>query len=449
MMKTTFKSLLFVVLAIVPFTFFGQDNNGGTQEKPNNNHYWYVGFDEGATLLSGDNKLGNYTQTLRPEIGIHGGYTFAKHFTAYLRLSAGTLKGKLDNTFTVENASFINYDINLGADLVSLIFGYNPDRVFGLIPHVGFGQMQYQARVNYQGNTIKVGYDDVEEGKGNGFGGRKVVWEVPMGLQFEFNINRNIALYLDVMTTYSDTDRLDGVASGKHYDWFSAGLVGFRYKFRKADPVEPTPCPEATPDCDACKDAIQQAVKEAVEDALKNYQPAPAQEEAEPEEADAKETNDILKNFEERDIHLTFKVGKAEVIDNQANQDEVKKVSEDIDNGREISTIKTIGYASPEGNDKNNQKLSEDRAKATADYIEKKLGDNAEGITFESEGKGSDWDGFYAALESSEIANKAEIANQIKNADDPTAKLNQLRVKYPELNNILNGLRVTRVYINK
>ena len=446
MTKFTLKSLLIIVLAIMPMTFFGQNND--TQTKPNNNHYWYVGFDEGGTLLFGDNKSWDFPN-IRPEIGIHGGYTFAKHFSVYARLSAGTLRGKLDNTFVIENASFIGADLNLTADVVSLIAGYNPDRVFGLKPHIGFGQIQYQTRTIVNGVTNKYGYnDETTTVKGNGIGGRKVVFDVPMGVELEFNINRRIALFTDITANYTDTECLDGYPSGDHKDWFSTGTVGFRYKFRKDDPVEKEPCPETQPNCESCKEAIQQAVKEAVEEALKDYQPAPAAEEAEAEEEQPEEANE-LKNFEERDIHLTFKVGKAEVENTQANKDEVKKVSEDMDNGREIHTIKTIGHASPEGNDEQNQKLSEDRAQATADFIQKQLGDNAEGITFEAKGEGSDWDGFYAALESSNIENKAEIAETIKNSDNPTVTLNQMRNQYPELNDILNGLRVTRVYINK
>lgn len=448
MSKITIKSLLLAVLAIIPMAFYAQ-NAEESQAKPNNNHYWYVGFDEGATLLFGDNKPGDYIKNVRPEIGIHGGYTFAKHFSAYGRVSAGTLKGSLANTFTVENASFFAYDLNLSADLISLIWGYNPDRVFGLKPHVGFGQMMYQARINSKGQTIKVGYDDSPKDlKGNGIGGRRIVWELPFGVEFEFNLNRKCALYLDIATTYTDTDRLEAYAGGKHYDWFSTGAVGFRYKFRKADPAPvAVPTEEKAPDCEACKDAIQQAVKDAVEEALKDYQPAPAAVAPVQEEADDAEA--LEKYYEEKDIHLTFKVGKAVVEDTKANKDQVKEVSDEMEAGREIHTIKTIGYASPEGNEKQNQTLSENRAKATADYIQKELGDKAEGIQFDAKGMGSDWDGFFKALDESNIAKKAEIAETIKNADDQTAALNQMKAKYPELNNLLNSLRRTQVYINK
>ena len=461
MSKITVKSLLFICLAIIPFTFFGQNNNGNEQ-KANNDHYWSIGFDEGATLLFGDNKSWDF-KNVRPELGVFAGYTFAKHYTAYARFSAGTLRGELNKTLKIENSSYLEFDINLAADVVSLIKGYDPDRKFGLLPHVGFGQMQYQTRAIVNGKQVKIGYDEAGAVKGNGIAGRKVVWDIPMGIQFEYNINRNCALTFDVTTVKMDTDNIDALPQGKHYDWYSEATVGFKYKFRKADPVpEPEPCPEYAPmaaapttlDCESCADAIKQAVKEAVDDAMKNYQPAPAPApqamEAEEEDAETTETLvELQKNFEEKDIHLTFKVGKAEVKDNAENQNEVKKISDDIAEGREIHTIKTLGYASPEGNDKQNKQLSEDRAKATNEYLKEKLGKDANGINFDAEGMGADWKGFYKALENSNIANKAEIASKIRNAQDKTAKLNEMKAKYPELGELLNGLRVTRVYINK
>ena len=148
-------------------------------------------------------------------------------------------------------------------------------------------------------------------------------------------------------------------------------------------------------------------------------------------------------------INISFKVNKSDVEKTMANEAEAKKVQDVIDNGRTINKVKAVGYASPEGNAERNEKLASERAQSTVEYIEDKLGKDAKGIVFKSEGKGADWDGFFKALEESNISAKAEIAKTIKNSEDPVGTLNQMRVKYPELNNILSDLRVTRVYINK
>ena len=442
MKKITLKSLLIIALAIIPMAVFAQSND---QEpaKPNNNHYWSVGFDEGATLLFGDNKSWDF-QNVRPEIGVFGGFTFAKHFTVYGRVSAGTVKGKLDKVFKIENASFLAADLNLAVDLVSLIGGYNPDRVFGLTPHVGFGQMQYQARATVRGEQVKYGYNDANGNKGKGIGGRKVVWDVPMGVRFDFNINRNVGLYLDVMTNYTDTDRLDAYASGKHYDWFSAALIGFKYNFRKADPVPPC----------YSKDELDKEV----EDALKKYQeenPAVSEEEinqriadevAKAREAMKDNDNEGEDNYELTEVDFEFEVGNAEVKDSENNKNELQKIN-DEKNNREISNIKVEGYASPEGNDDQNVKLSQHRADAAVKYIKKGLGEDADDITFESKGMGSDWEGLAEAVRNSKLTNKEEILKAVEAQD--TQALNVLKEKNPELKNLLIELRKAKVYINK
>ena len=449
MRKITIKSLLIIALAIIPMTFFGQNNGEEQQAKPNNNHYWTIGFDEGATLLFGDNKPWDF-KNVRPEIGIFGGYTFAKHFSVYARLSAGTVRGKLDKTLTIENASFLGADINLAVDLVSLLWGYNPDRVFGLVPHIGFGQIQYQTRAYVNGNLVKYGYDDATTTlKGKGIGGRRIAWELPMGVRFDFNLNRKCALFLDIMATRTDTDRLDAYAtsSSKHYDWFSAGLVGFRYNFRKNDPA--APC------------YTQDELNKQVEDALKKYKdenPPVSEEEIqkrideEVAKATAGMTADNTNNegevtWEAYDVNLKFAANKTEVEESDYNKSEVKKISDDKANGRDITNIRVEGWASPEGYDDQNQTLSQKRADATVKYIKKGLGEEANSIKFESKGMGSDWEGFRNAVNDSNISNKEEVLKVIDAKD--TKALNVLKEKNPELKNLLKELRITNVFVNE
>ena len=475
MSKITVKSLLIICLAILPLTFFGQSKNGNKQ-KANDNH-WFVDVDFGGTLLFGDNETFQFNR-MRGDARVGGGYAFAKYFTAYGKIGFGYLSGQKEGGFKTNMANYLSYDLNVSVDLMNLIFGFDEDRKFGVKPHVGIGQLQSRARATAENGTMyKIGYVSSEPGvteEGKGFGGRKIYFEIPFGIEFEYNFNRKLAMYFDLQTTRVDTDKLDGYAGGDSKDWFSMGNLGLRYKFRSAKSTrqmaeeakaleeaaraarEARAAEEAAKqpvfDCESFKDcdAFKQAVKEAVQEALKDYQPAPAAQavEADEEEADETESVEVLqKNYEEKDIHLTFKVGNAEVEDTQANQDQVTEVGKEIEEGREIHTILTRGYASPEGSDKHNQKLSDDRAKATADYIKTKLGDNAEGITFDAKGMGADWKGLEKAVKNSNIANKAEVEEAIANKN--TAALNKFAAKDAELGNILNSLRRTQVYINK
>ena len=440
-MKKFTKSLLIIALAILPMTFFGQEKTASNN--------WFIGIEGGATQMFADNEAFLMDQTSW-DAGIYGGLTVKNALSFYVDFGYVNLKAKNGDWMTMDECNLFQGNINVGYNVLQL-FGFDPDRRWSVMPHFGLGAIMHRSKTTFSnGTTIMNGYDDEGAVKGHGFGGRKVVYTNNFGIKLGYAISQKFDLGIDVVAVKTDTEGLDNWHNGKHSDWYGYANIGIAYKFGRK---EVKPCPDC-PECEPCgPDAIncpecQDAINKAVEDALNEYKKA--QEALEPEDENPDGANDSgIKGFEEKDIHLSFKVGKAEVIDNQANNNEVKKVSDDIDNGREIHTIKTLGYASPEGKEEQNQKLSEDRAQATADFIQKKLGDQAEGIAFEAKGMGSDWDGFFRALEESNIAEKATIAEKIKNADDKTAALNEMRVKYPALNNILNTLRVTRIYINK
>ena len=456
-MKKFTKSLLFIALAIIPMTFFGQ-------ETPASNNY-FIGIEGGATQMFADNEKFVMDQT-KWDAGLFGGITVKNALSVYAGLGYATLKAKNGDFFQIDECNLIQANVNFGYNILQL-FGFNPERRWSIMPHVGLGGIMHRTKTTFSnGTVIENGYIKDGAVEGHGFGGRKLVYTNNFGLKFSYTIKKKFEIGLDFVSVKTDTEALDNYIHGRHSDWYGYANLALAYKFGYKEIPGCPACPEAEEyDCNVCKDAIEQAAreaaKEAVEEAMKDYQPAPAaateenngegegESEAQAEEENPDSPEAMAKNWDEKDIHLSFKVGKAEVKDTQANKDEVKKISDDMEEGREISKIKTMGYASPEGNDDWNQKLSEDRAKATAEYIEKNLGDQAEGIEFESKGMGSDWDGFYKALEASDIAAKDEIRDEIKNSEDPAATLNQMIVKYPELEKVLNTLRVTRIYINK
>jgi outer membrane protein OmpA-like peptidoglycan-associated protein len=433
MKKFTFKSLLVIALAIIPMTFFGQE-----QKDPNSN--WYFGIEGGASQMFSDNTSFKMDQTSW-NAGINIGYMLKSSIYMYGNLGYVNLKGE-GKKFKIDECNLFQGSLNLGYDILQL-FSFNPDRTFALIPHVGYGFMMHKSSINFSnGTNLKIGYK--ESLNGSGIGSRRFVFTTPFGLNFMFKFTKHFQANIDVVATKADTEALDGVFTGKHSDWYGTANIGIAYRFgNKINKPNCPTCPEvqeATPDCDACKDAI----REAVEEALKNQQPVKA---AAAEEEKAEEVEAAAVVWEDKDINLTYKVGKAEVLKTQANNEEADKVKDDVKAGREISVVRTVGYASPEGNEEQNMQLSEDRAEAAADFIKERLGSKAKGIDFESEGMGSDWDGFYKALADSNISAKDEIAKQIKNSENPTATLNQLRNQYPQLNEILNSLRRTQVFV--
>lgn len=430
MKKITLKSLLFIVLAIIPMTFFGQEKTASNN--------WFFGIEGGATTMLADNEAFLMDQTSW-NAGIYGGYTLKNALSIYANLGYANLKGKNGEWLVIDECNLFSGNINFGYNVLQL-FRFNPDRRWSLMPHVGLGAIMHRTKATINGNVIKNGYDDEGATKGHGIGGRKAVYTNNFGLKLSYGISQRFDLGLDFVAVKADTEGLDNWRAGKHSDWYGTANIALTYKFARKE-VKPCPeCPEcepAAPDCEACKDAI----REAVEEALQNYQPAPVAA----EEEEAEEVEEVV--WEDKDIHLTFKVGKAEVANTQANNDEVEKVRQDLNAGRDISVVRSVGYASPEGNEDQNVKLAQARAEATSQFIQNRLGNQADGISFEAEGMGSDWDGFYTALANSNISAKDEIANQIKNSENPTATLNQLKVKYPELNDLLNSLRRTQVFV--
>lgn len=428
------KSLLIFALAILPMTFFGQ-------EEPQD--YWTIGIEGGATSLFGDNQSYKLDKTSW-DVNLFAGYTFDNSVSLYANVGYVNLSGKYENFFEIEECNLFQMNLNVGYDILQL-FKLNPNRVIGIMPHVGFGIMQHKTTTKFQnGTTVKTGYNEEGGTKGGGINGRRVAYQNPFGVNFLFNISKKLQANIDFVALKCDTDYLDGYANGKHNDYYAYANIGIAYKFGYKDSRKP--CPECPP-CEPDQDAIDKAIADAIEQyKADNPCPEPEAIEAETEEADNAESLDAVV-YEEKDIRLTFKAGKAEVENTKANNDEIAKISEDIDNGRAISTIKAVGHASPEGNPQQNEKLAENRAKSTVNFIQEKLGDKAEGIEFESEGMGADWDGFYAALENSNISNKAEIANTIKNSENPAATLNQMKAKYPELKELFNELRRTHIFI--
>lgn len=441
MTKTTLKkSLLIIAIAIIPMTFFGQ-------EEPTPSNYWMIGIEGGGTQLFGDNQAWKLDQTSW-DAGIFAGYVFQNSAYLYGNLGYATLNGKYENVWHVDECNAFYANINIGYDVMQL-FKLRADRVFGIVPHAGWGVINHRSKTVYEnGTVVQTGYSDATPG--GGIDSRRNAFQLPLGVNFVFNFTKHFRLNIDAVSNMVATDMLDARRSGKKDDYYGQVNLGLAYKFGYKD-IKPCPvCPED--ELNECREALQQAQDEleqcrkdkaAADEAARRAQEAAAAATA----AAARAAEKATPEYEAKDMHLTFAMGKAEVENTPANKAELKKISNDIDNGREISEIKVVGHASPEGNAKFNEKLSKDRADATAKFIKEGLGEQSRGIAFTTEGKGADWDGFIEEIENSTINNKAEIVNELKNADDKVATLKKLAAKYPELTELYPELRQTEILI--
>ena len=429
MRKITLKSLLIIALAIIPMTFFGQEKT------PYN--YWFIGIEGGATTMMCDNDLLKMDKTSW-DAGIFGGYMLKNTLAIYGNVGYVNLDGELKNYLTMKECNLFQANINFGLDVLQLI-KKNPDRKLAIMPHIGIGAIMHRSKTEFSNGTVIMnGYNEDGATKGNGIGKRKFVYDNTFGLNFLFHVSKHFGINIDLVTVKADTEGLDNFRSGKHSDWYGYANIGLQYKFGRKDVK---PCPDCPP-CEPDQDAIDKAIADAIQDYIDNN-PCP---EAAPEEDDAANTDArAIVPFKNIDLDLTFKVGSAEVEKNDANRNEINGISDDINNGVQFSTIKVEGYASPEGNDAQNQKLSEDRANATVEYIQENLGDDVKDVEFQAEGMGSDWEGFFTALRNSNIADKEAIEKSIKEAENPTAKLNQIKKQNSAIEELLKNLRRTRV----
>jgi tetratricopeptide (TPR) repeat protein len=136
---------------------------------------------------------------------------------------------------------------------------------------------------------------------------------------------------------------------------------------------------------------------------------------------------------------LNFKLDLNKAPEAQAG---VKELNDFITKKYGIKNIDITAWASPEGEEKHNAGLSENRAKTankyTEEQIDKFIKDLAKKtktdykklksvVTYNLKANGEDWDGFLASLEKSDIKDKATMINVIKAQADRDKKEQEMR----------------------
>ncbi|MBO7286748.1 MAG: outer membrane beta-barrel protein [Bacteroidales bacterium] len=229
MKKCNFSKIMLVFALVVASLSTYAQNDGGevvkteinTPAKPNFSKYLYLSADLGSGILDGDNdgiKLG-----FNGHLGV--GFQFSKWMGVKLNLGYGNLDGKFNLNSEVVTISKLNYfdaNINVTFSLMNIIFGFNPERKFDAIPHVGIGQIQYRLVNHFN----RYGYED------KGIGGRKIVASVPLGIELNYSLNNKWFLFLDFTANYADSDIIEGLPINDNNDWFHAISIGANYKIK-------------------------------------------------------------------------------------------------------------------------------------------------------------------------------------------------------------------------
>lgn len=144
--------------------------------------------------------------------------------------------------------------------------------------------------------------------------------------------------------------------------------------------------------------------------------------------------------------NLSFQVGKSILLRDFGNNArqlvEVDKIISELQNDAllSLSSISVQGYASPDGTESSNQKLSEDRARAFVDYITGAHNLRTGNVAINSVGMGEDWTGLRKAVDKAAgLPDRQAIIDAIDNVSDINRRKNAIRA--------LSGGRTYRILL--
>lgn len=149
---------------------------------------------------------------------------------------------------------------------------------------------------------------------------------------------------------------------------------------------------------------------------------------------------------------ILYQINSSTVRKNQLTQEQIKLFKEFVANNSTaerttLSNVYASGYASPDGPEKFNNKLSEKRSQTGAKAIKKEL-KGVEGLNYEIASYGEDWDGFKTLVENSDIEEKDLILNVLQMYSSPVERdkeIQNMRSVFKVLaEEILPQLRRTR-----
>jgi outer membrane protein OmpA-like peptidoglycan-associated protein len=165
-------------------------------------------------------------------------------------------------------------------------------------------------------------------------------------------------------------------------------------------------------------------------------------------------------DYNSSNLSMTQKLNKEE-----ANKVILKKVEDFIAKGWKVKTIDLNAWASPEGEEAYNAKLTEERADAAKKYVDlfiekldkqkakdrnKKYEEVKREYTTNPKANGEDFEGFMASIEKSSIKEKQAIINVIKSQPDKAQREQEIKnmtVIYAEVEQILEPLRRSEITV--
>lgn len=141
-------------------------------------------------------------------------------------------------------------------------------------------------------------------------------------------------------------------------------------------------------------------------------------------------------NFERSSVksaeaEIKYLINSSNVRKNQLTAEQIALFKEFVaaNSAAERTTLGNVyasGYASPDGPEKFNNKLSEQRSKTGAKAMQKQLKD-VKGVNYEIASYGEDWDGFKTLVENSDIEDKDLILNVLQMYSSPVERDQEIK----------------------
>ena len=333
------------------------------------NPYWYVQLQGGAQYTLGEI---DFKDLISPNVQVAIGRQFNPVFG--LRLQANAWQSKAGIEFGADAAApgtakwkwmYVAPGLDATFNLSNLFCGFNPNRLFNFSVFAGLGanigwDFDKESNVtnadliatNYK-STMNMGY--APENIAYAWEGTKVRMFGRAGVAGDFKINDNVTLGLEVNAN-TLSDRYNGKKAG-NWDWYFNALAGVKINLGKTYSTRTIEAPKVP------EKVIEKVIERVVE------KPVP-QQVVEPTRAVAQK-KEVEETRFRRDIFF-LKAGKTWI-----DKSEYQKVKEVADYMKEHPncTVEITGYADRgTGNPKINSNLSQRRAQAVSNMLQRNYG---------------------------------------------------------------------------
>lgn len=326
---------------------------------------WFLQGQVGASYtFSEDSKKADFGDMITPYVALSAGKYFTPAIGARVQVGGWNSKSYLleqDKTYSVK---YLQGGVDGLLNLTNLFLPYNPDRLFNLIAFAGISYVHGFKNSDY---NVAVTNSIVPRG----------------GLQFDFRINPNVSLNLEVAGNLMNDD-FNGVLNGKKYDATINVLAGITYRFgsgsfERVDIIDPS----------TISTLNEQINSQRAQLADRDMSLAEKNKQIESMKTELNKKPTVIEKSVEREEVLmnavvVFHLGTANL---EQNQDiNVYNVAKFMDENPKANLVIT-GYADKStGTPEVNQRLSEKRAQAVFDILTKKYNISANRLTVKASG---------------------------------------------------------------